>query len=107
MAATIKRDSKGAHVHIDVVEGPDGTHFVPSTLTILPDAVLVWTNRTIDVQFVRIGRRVLRLSPAGEEGAVALTAPHAGDITTTASLRSDPTAGTTITVSPLKSKSSP
>jgi hypothetical protein len=100
MAAKPDTETESPHIPIDIVPGPAGAEFSPSALTIPARAILVWSNRTAEPQVFQVGRRVLTLAPAGQDGAVALTAGRAVVTTATARLQSNPTAQATITMTP-------
>ena len=85
------------HVAIDIVQGKQGAAFSPPMLTTPVGTIVIWTNRTPDIQMFQLGQRVLTLAPMGQDGAVGMTKlGNAG--TTSHVLQSTPTAQVTITV---------
>ena len=57
------------HIPIEIVQGPNGPTFHPATLVIRTEAIVVWTNRTAQVQEFQLARRVVTLAPAGQDSA--------------------------------------
>jgi hypothetical protein len=100
MAMKPATDTESPHIPIDIVPGPAGAEFSPSTLTAPLGAILVWSNRTAEPQVFQVGRRVLTLAPDGHDGAVALTAARGVVTTATARLQSNPAVHATITMQP-------
>jgi plastocyanin len=60
-------------VAIEIVAGRDGATFRPADLVVPTGALVVWTNRTDQVQVVAFGRRVVILAALDQAGAVART----------------------------------
>jgi plastocyanin len=85
------------HAAVEIVQGKQGAEFSPATLTIPVGTIVIWTNRTPDVQVFQLGRRMLTLAPMGQDGAVGMT--RLGNTGTTSHvLQSAPAAQVTINV---------
>ena len=60
-------------VKVDIINGLSGYEFSRLRLTASVGSTVVWTNRTAVPQVVQLDDRVIRLAPAGNDGAMALT----------------------------------